>query len=262
MLKMEVYFDETGHGNDANTRILGIAGCLTATELWKKVDKQWENALRSENLAYFHMREFAHSQGIFKDWKNDEVRRRKIYGKLWEIISNAGIMPLGCFVPLQDFKKELQGQDHHVLKDAYFLCFMGCLKIIEQMIGFQPVVDVATFFDDKKDFRGEAYNIYNVLKERFQGKILSPEFRNMRDCAPLQIADIIAYESKKEFERKLDNCSVEPRWGFCRLEQMIKRLTPVEKDISFGSKDCSIGLLSKEEMVHVSNEQKRVYEEE
>lgn len=82
MFKFEVYFDETGHSNDANTKILGIAGCLTAAELWKKVETQWKNALRSENVPYFHMKEFAHSQGLFKDWKNDESRRRKIYAEL------------------------------------------------------------------------------------------------------------------------------------------------------------------------------------
>jgi hypothetical protein len=171
-------------------------------------------------------------------------------------------MPLGCFIPLNDFKQELQGQEHHVLKDAYFLCYMGCLKIIEQTLGFQQVANIVTYFDDKKDFRGEAFNIYNVLKSRFLEKIPPPEFRNMRDSAPLQIADIIAYESKKEFERRLNKQNSMPRWGFRQLEQMITRPLSAGKTITFGGKECPIALLTKEEMMYVSSEQKRVYEEE
>lgn len=262
MLMLEAYFDETGHDDDQHTKILGIAGCLTAPEIWRKIDKQWKTALQSENLPYFHMREYAHSQGIFKGWKNDENRRRKIYSKLWDIISNRGIMPLGCFVELEDFKRELQGQEHHVLKGAYYLCYMGCLRVVEQVIGFQQVGSVSTYFDDKKDSRSEALNIFDILKPRYQARILLPEFRNMRDSAPLQIADIIAYESKKEFERKLENRSKKARWGFYQLEQMVTLPTLNKKPIQFGSKDCSIALLSKDELIHISNEQRRVYEEE
>lgn len=261
MFKLEAYFDETGHGADANIKILGIAGCLTTTELWVKVDEQWKNALQSENLPYFHMREYAHSQGVFRDWKGDEIRRRKIYGELWKIISNVGIMPLGCFVQLENFKEELQGEEHHVLKDAYFLCYMGCLRIAEQFSSFHQVANVSVYFDDKKDARGEASDIFNILKARYQEKIPPPEFRNMRDSTPLQIADIIAYESKKEFERQLNKPNDKPRWGFSQLEALT-RLTPNNEGVFFGSKYCSIGLLSRDELVNISNEQKKVYEEE
>jgi hypothetical protein len=261
MWTLEAYFDETGHGSDIKTQILGIAGCLTASELWRKIEKQWENALREENLPYFHMREYAHSQGVFKTWKGDENRRRKIYGKLWEIISNAGIMPLGCFVQLNEFKQELQGQEHHVLKDAYYLCYMGCLRITEQLLDFQQVAQISTYFDDKKDSRTEASNIFNILKPRYKGRIPFPEFRNMRNSPPLQIADIIAYESKKEFERQLNKQSQAPRWGFSQLEVLITPPFPNNEPVLFGSKNCSIGLLSRHELAHVSKEQKRVYED-
>jgi hypothetical protein len=139
---------------------------------------------------------------------------------------------------------------------------MGCLRITEQFSGFHQVVNTSVYFDDKKDARGEASDIFNVLKPRYGEKIPLPQFRNMRDSPPLQIADIIAYEFKKEFERRLNKSSDKPRWGFDRLEMMITRLTPMNETIPFGSQNCSIGLLSKDELTHISNEQKRAYEEE
>lgn len=81
----------------------------------------------------------------------------------------------------------------------------------------------------------------------------------MRDSLPLQIADIIAYESKKEFERQLNKQKVKPRWGFRQLEKLIT-LPRGNKAISFGSENCSIALLSKNELTHISNEQRRIYD--
>lgn len=261
MLMLHAYFDETGHGNDANTKILGIAGCLTRKELWKKVEDEWTKALKSEGLPYFHMKEYAHSTGAFEDWIGDENRRRKIYGKLWEIISNAELMPLGGFVQLGDYKQELQGQDHHVFKDAYFLCYLQCLRFLAQYADFDLVSNVSTFFDNKEGFKGEAFKIHDVLTHRFQGKIPRPVFCNMREALPLQTADIIAYESKKEFERRLYESNKEPRWGFSQLEKLISRLTPNES-VSFGSDGCPISLFSKEELTNVSRAQKIAYDED
>lgn len=102
MLVLHAYFDETGHGNDANTKFLGIAGCLARVEVWQKVEKKWSATLESEGLPYFHMREFAFSVGAFKTWNEDEDRRQGIYGTLWKIILDDDLIPVGGFVRLGD----------------------------------------------------------------------------------------------------------------------------------------------------------------
>ena len=255
MLTLHAYFDETGHGGDANTKFLGIAGCLTSVQTWKKVERKWGVALRSEGLMYFHMREYAFSVGPFKDWKNEEARRQKIYGALWEIILEAELIPLGGFVQLENYKQELTGQEHHVFRDAYFLCYLQCLRFLAQYTEADLVSNVATFFDDKKGFKGEARKIHDVLTHRFRGKIPPPTFHDMRVLLPLQIADIVAYESKKEFERQLFTPEKKPRWGFEQLERLISGTAPKDP-VLFGSEDCPIALLSKEELANISTAQK------
>lgn len=260
MLVLDAYFDETGHGHDANTRFLGIAGCLARAEAWKKVERKWKEALDSEGLPYFHMREYSFSVGPFKDWSKDEDRRQRIYGALWKIILEAELIPLGGFVPLGSYKQELTGQDYHVFRDAYFLCYMQCLRFLAQYIEFDLVSRVATFFDDKKGFKGEAFRIYDVLTHRFQGKIPRPIFCDMRKVLPLQVADIIVYESKKELERRLLTPEKKPRWGFDELEKLISRSSP-NVQVLFGGEDCPIALLSKEELENISMAQKAAYDE-
>jgi hypothetical protein len=260
MLMLHAYFDETGHGDDANTKFLGIAGCLTSVETWKKVERRWSAALRSEGLPYFHMREYAFSVGPFKDWKDGEARRQKIYGALWEIILEAELVPLGGFVQLGDYKQELTGQEYHVFKDAYFLCYLQCLRFLAQYAEFDLVSNVVTFFDDKKGFKGEARKIHDVLTHRFNGKIPPPTFHDMRVVPPLQVADIIAYESKKEFERRMFTPGRKTRWGFDQLERLTSR-SALGEPVSFGSDYCSIALLSKEELANISAVQKLEHDE-
>ncbi len=257
---LDAYLDETGHGDDPKTRFLGIAGCLTRAEVWKKVEIKWSEALILEGLPYFHMKEYAFSVGPFKSWEKDEDRRRKIYGALWEIILEAQLIPLGGFVPLESYKQELTGQKHHILRDAYFLCYLQCVRFLAQYVEFDLVSNLGTFFDDKKGFKGEAFKIHEVLSDRFQGKIPPPIFSDMRKVLPLQVADIIAYESKKEFERQLLTPGKKPRWGFDQLEKLISQSAPTER-VLFGNKDCPIALLSKEELAKISTVQKLAHNE-
>ncbi len=255
MLTLQAYFDETGHGDDANTPFLGIAGCVAAAPVWRRVEERWAAALASEGLDHFHMREYAFSVGQFKEWGGDEPRRRKIYAKLWEIILGANLIPLGGFVLLENYKQELTGQEHHVFRDAYFLCYLQCLRFLAQYTEFAQVSCVKTFFDEKKGFKGEALKIYGVLAHRFGGKIPPPAFRDMRALAPLQVADIIAYESKKEFERRSRAPEREPRWGFVQLEELISRSGPGDA-APFGDVDSAVALFSSEELTKISEAQR------
>lgn len=82
----------------------------------------------------------------------------------------------------------------------------------------------------------------------------------MRKVLPLQVADIIAYESKKELERQLLLPGNAPRWGFLQLEKLISRSSPNER-VVFGNEDCPIALLSKQELAKISTAQKLAHDE-
>jgi hypothetical protein len=260
MLTLQAYFDETGHGDDANTPFLGIVGCLAAAPVWRRLEERWAASLASEGLNYFHMREYAFSVEQFKDWRGDEARRRRIYAKLWEIILRANLIPLGSFVLLENYKQELTGQEQHMFRDAYFLCYLQCLRFLAQYAEFGQVGSVDTFFDEKKGFKGEALKMYGVLTHRFGGKISPPAFCDMRTLAPLQVADIIAYESKKEFERRSRAPEREPRWGFVQLEELISR-SALGAAPPFGDVDSPIALFSSEELANISEAQRLGHDE-
>lgn len=261
MLTLDAYFDETGHGQDPNTKLLGLVGCVAPPESWLKLEIKWKAVLSAESLPYFHMNEFAHSRKTFKGWKDDNKRRDKIYGELWSIILEAAVLPIGSFVVMRDYNRTLKDKEHNPLSDAYYLCYLQCLKFIAGYIEFGIIDKVSTFFDDKEGFKGEAFRIYDRIKYRFQGKIPQPVFRNMREFIPLQVADVIAYESKKELERQLYKADYLSRQGFHRLDELIKETTG-KYPLVFGDESSPIVLHSNEELEAVSEAQRTAVDED
>jgi hypothetical protein len=54
----------------------------TEAKDWEQFEIKRERALVDFQIPYFHMREFAHSTGVFEDWKGKETKRRKLFVKL------------------------------------------------------------------------------------------------------------------------------------------------------------------------------------
>src|SRR5260370_35916858 len=74
------HFDASG-SPDA-TAALVVGGYVSSVEQWVKFDEEWKRALSDEAVDCFHMKEFAHSVGRFKEWRGQEARRRNFISRL------------------------------------------------------------------------------------------------------------------------------------------------------------------------------------
>jgi hypothetical protein len=102
MLKLSAYFDETGHSKGDKHRFVGMAGLVAPADRWEPFESEWTRALAHFGIPYFHMREFAHSVGVFKDWKGKEDKRRELYGLLMRIIATKQGLPIGSIIPMEE----------------------------------------------------------------------------------------------------------------------------------------------------------------
>jgi hypothetical protein len=66
--------------------ILVVTGFLSSVKLLADFEKRWAKLLADAGVPYFRMAEFAHSTGVFKDWKGNEGRRRAFLIKAIDII--------------------------------------------------------------------------------------------------------------------------------------------------------------------------------
>lgn len=261
MLNLEVYFDETGHGDDLNLNFFGIAGCLEKAETWINFESEWDAILKAEGLPYFHMNEFAQSKKIFADWDKDEPLRQKLYGDLWNLIHKTEPAVIGCFVDLKGYRGRLGDGLRNTVGDVYFMCFFHCLKFASVLVRNQwmsnvSIGSIATIFDEKKGFKGKAMGIYEYMMVRFpelQDTIPPPIFRDMRKVNAIQVADIIAYEAHKEFneQSKGESRINKPRWGFKQLENLYARQTN-RTDYPFGDVNSQFAFYSQSELARIT----------
>src|SRR5258708_20117482 len=126
MLMLTSYMDETGHPDDPALHFCGMAGFVAPLEKWQEFEKYWQPTLDSYNLLEpFHMKNFAHSEGEFKGWKGDEVKRRELYGKLVKIIRDTQAEPIGAIVSIEDFQT-LTTKQQSLFHSPYMTAFQAC----------------------------------------------------------------------------------------------------------------------------------------
>jgi hypothetical protein len=88
MAMMTAYFDESGDPDNYGVVVSGFAGTV---DQWVGFESDWKQAhvdfgLPDPAIHPFHMKDFAHSNKVFKDWKGDEPRRKHFMSRLITII--------------------------------------------------------------------------------------------------------------------------------------------------------------------------------
>ena len=87
-------FDASGK---EDLRCIVVAGFVSSAKDWEGFHQAWRERLAVDGLCYFHMSEFAHSTGTFREgWKGNDDRRKKIFGDLVGIIKSHAYRSFAC----------------------------------------------------------------------------------------------------------------------------------------------------------------------
>lgn len=190
------YMDETGHAAADDQLFCGMAGFIAPADKWESFESKWKKVLKDFKIDYFHMREYAHSRGIFEGWKDKEYKRRKLLGSLLNKIAAIHPIPLGSIVSLEAYRN-LPPEDQVIYHDPYLRGLSDCAGLPGMLLKDEPPeVKYAVVFSEQTEFRHRAESVYQMLKQyfSFSHRMMYPDFKDMRDLVPLQAADIIAYE--------------------------------------------------------------------
>jgi hypothetical protein len=229
MLMLTGFFDETGSSKDPTQRIVGMGGLLAPATGWETFERKWKRALKEFDVPYFHMKEFAHSTNVFEDWKGREIIRRKLFSKLIKAMESAYPIPIAATVP-KDVYDATYGEyplfeKEDIYHEALHFCISGLVGIRHTMGQLDESEKVAIVFSQHEEFRSHVLKRYDKLIKEFEPfqKISAISFADMRELVPLQAADLVAYELKKEHERRLYEPNKPPRYGFQMLLEMTSR---------------------------------------
>lgn len=223
-MKLTAYLDESGHSQDQRVRFMGMAGLIATTHYWQHYEREWKKVLKNFHVPYFHMKEYAHSVGVFAGWKGDEPKRRALYGELMNVISETNALPFGSLVPMELFRT-FSARQKGYFKDPYYFVYITCLVIAADLIGLVSPVEetMAMVFSKQSEFpKTLLMGLFDMTRESHPhgGRINGPVFRDMEESVPLQGADIVAYEIHKEYDRRFYRPQDTPRWGFTELERI------------------------------------------
>ncbi len=80
------YFDASG--KQQGYPFLTVAGATAPIKKWVRFEREWSQALKDECVSEFHATDFAASEGEYKQWKGDKLRRSAFIKRLIGIIKH------------------------------------------------------------------------------------------------------------------------------------------------------------------------------
>lgn len=191
------YFDESG-GSDHG--FIAVCGFIASVERWQAFEVAWREMLVKYDLPYLHMKEFAHSNGPYREWKGNEQERARFLIEATAIIQQTVLHGFLCRVSFADFaavnREYLLGEYAH---SPYALAGRFCIAQANKWVGQQgrTLRDVQYVFDYGGPDAGGLVAITQRDGLHIPSFDPSRDTENMAGMVQLQAADFFAYELRK-----------------------------------------------------------------
>ena len=204
MAVIRAYLDDSGYPTDPNTRVMAIAGYAAKQAHWTYFEEAWAKVLGDFGVPYFHMKEWPNPKGILAAIKSDPVLEHDFIVGLAGAITDWLDSSPSAVVRLDDLEEF--NERHELEIDPYALAIYGCLFELGTEYYGQEVDLVIDRFDKspmrialgfeyaQTDSSGLDISLFNSIA--LGG---SDSWRNI---LPLQAADFVAYELRKNVDER------------------------------------------------------------
>lgn len=198
------YFDES-YSHPPAPRVYTIAGYIATDRQWGKFKKRWQRVLDRERLSPFSMKEFdnPHSK-IYGNWSLE--RKVSFLKELHSIIKRHYMRSFSTGIVVSDYE-ELSDEEKYAFGNPHLCATINCIKHIGEWADKVNLKEPILYVFEKgtvddKDL-GSLFNVRMNEEERKYYRVQKLEF-GTKEIQPLQAADILAVETRKEMCRRLD----------------------------------------------------------
>ncbi|MFY9619347.1 MAG: DUF3800 domain-containing protein [Pyrinomonadaceae bacterium] len=214
------YFDESENTFDKTRpnlpRVYAIAGCVGLDSQWIKFQKKWRAILHRDVLSrwrevygdkpiFFHMTDFdnPHSK-IYGDWsaKKKVTFLKQLHG----LMATYSLRRFASCTNMADYDA-LTVEERYALGNPHNFNAVHCFKLIKVWADKNKIDDRFLYvFETGSSREKELRRITNELtdEQRDGYRVKKVAFVDKRELSPLQAADILAFETRKEMCRQLD----------------------------------------------------------
>jgi hypothetical protein len=205
MAAFKAYLDDSGDEIDPQHSACSLAGFLGTFDAWVVFEREWRRLLAEElNIPWLHMKDFAHYQKPF-DHLN-AADRIKILKALIKTIKECGLTAFGVTIRLPDLRRfnAERNRDLEALPLALYVC-MNDIYVEDPWREVEMILD-----GFNKPYRviqkAKAYAAGHWSDDVSQNTTCLPlkGDQNYKNVLPMQAADFIAYELKKNVESRRD----------------------------------------------------------
>lgn len=231
------YFDESW--DQKQEKIFVIGGMVGRYEQWQKIERPWKDLLDKYELEYYRASEAEFARGQFdkEPFRTEGLGTTAEQFKLlshvrsefFEVLTCGMVSGIAIGVPLADFR-EVANTPERLKKfggTPYYICghtaMLSMLKAQKYGLGSKELM--AFVFDTHQDFDTEMLKVHAYMRTpacEFHSQVGSISFDDKKRFIPLQVADTLAYECRKDLERKMANPLATERLEFTRLKEKRK----------------------------------------
>jgi hypothetical protein len=226
---LHAYLDDSGTHDSSPVCV--VAGYFGTDVQWARFDAQWRFVLQSYGIEEFHASRFwAHCSGAnISEYKElDEEKSSRLIRSLLEVIAlSRRIYPIGCSVDMNEWTT-LTKEERAVLTGAAFddngklltngasnkTFFLPFLTTIASALDHCKWGHLMHFtLDASERYASYARDYYSEVRKLRQGNYLKMgelTFSDSKKAAPIQAADLLAYEVNQHHVRILRNGKTSP----------------------------------------------------
>jgi hypothetical protein len=241
-LKLDFFGDESH--DSKRELVMTMAGLLAPRANWSQLWVKWKDALAADGVTVFHAAECEGGQREFKGWSRDRINRFQqtlidlIVDPVHDAIGYSVSLALG---PYRDLTPRLRAilkfpkglSVSGPLYDPYFILYQHLVEIActEAYIAKLPRDEGIGFTFDRHNFWMRAKGVAETtfaLRD-FGHRIRGAGFMDKAKIAPLQAADLLAYETYR-YEAETHLGSKPARWQYTALKARIGKSVFWDRD--------------------------------
>ena len=203
---LSCFFDDSGKESAIDNQIVVIAGFVASEDIWKIFTGMWLNSLLRFGISWLHTKDFVCGQGEYASRGWDWPTRKLMLEDFLNLIRHSHLTAFAVAIDM-DAWREFPQERARKFGNAHGFCFARILGVVVERMKTSAPRDIASVsFDCDRAITPARLQRFLEIRDGIleaHRYLQSFSVAEPRTSCPLQAADLLAWEARTEFVRKI-----------------------------------------------------------